>query len=81
MTSKNIASAVDSFAREVAGDALSYDDEDAYRAHLKEALLDSIDKQKPRTVRVRLRSSRAMMGGKFRKATVESLLGSAWGSQ
>lgn len=69
VTSKNIASAVDSFAREVAGDALSYDDEDAYRAHLKEALLDSIDKQKPRTVRVRLRSSRAMMGGKFRKAT------------
>ena len=54
VTSKNIASAVDSFAREVAGDALSYDDEDAYRAHLKEALLDSIDKQKPRTVRVLL---------------------------
>lgn len=81
VTSKNIASAVDSFAREVAGDALSYDDEDAYRAHLKEALLDSIDKQKPRTVRVLLTLEQGDDGWQVSQSDVESLLGSAWGSQ
>ncbi len=81
VTSKNIASAVDSFAREVAGDALSYDDEDAYRAHLKEALLDSIDKQKPRTVRVLLTLEQGDGGWQVSQSDVESLLGSAWGSQ
>ena len=80
VTSKNIASAVDSFAREVAGDALSYDDEDAYRAHLKEALLDSIDKQKPRTVRVLLTLEQGDDGWQVSQSDVESLLGSAWGS-
>lgn len=81
VTSKNIASAIDSFAREVAGDALSYDDEDAYRAHLKEALLDSIDKQKPRTVRVLLTLEQGDDGWQVSQSDVESLLGSAWGSQ
>lgn len=81
VTSKNIASAVDSFAREVAGDALSYDDEDVYRAHLKEALLDSIDKQKPRTVRVLLTLEQGDDGWQVSQSDVESLLGSAWGSQ
>lgn len=81
VTSKNIASAVDSFAREVAGDALSYDDEDAYRAHLKEALLDSIGKQKPRTVRVLLTLEQGDDGWQVSQGDVESLLGSAWGSQ
>lgn len=81
VTSKNIASAVDSFAREVAGDALSYDDEDAYRAHLKEALLDSIDEQKPRTVRVLLTLEQGDDGWQVSQSDVESLLGSAWGSQ
>lgn len=81
VTSKNIASAVDSFAREVAGDALSYDDEDAYRAHLKKALLDSIDKQKPRTVRVLLTLEQGDDGWQVSQSDVESLLGSAWGSQ
>lgn len=81
VTSKNIASAVDSFAREVAGDALSYDDEDSYRAHLKEALLDSIDKQKPRTVRVLLTLEQGDDGWQVSRSDVESLLGSAWGSQ
>ena len=81
VTSKNIASAVDSFAREVAGDALSYGDEDAYRAHLKEALLDSIDKQKPRTVRVLLTLEQGDDGWQVSQSDVESLLGSAWGSQ
>lgn len=81
VTSKSIASAVDSFAREVAGDALSYDDEDAYRAHLKEALLDSIDKQKPRTVRVLLTLEQGDDGWQVSQSDVESLLGSAWGSQ
>lgn len=81
VTSKNIASAVDSFAREVAGDALSYDDEDAYRAHLKEALFDSIDKQKPRTVRVLLTLEQGDDGWQVSQSDVESLLGSAWGSQ
>ena len=81
VTSKNIASAVDSFAREVAGDALSYDDEDAHRAHLKEALLDSIDKQKPRTVRVLLTLEQGDDGWQVSQSDVESLLGSAWGSQ
>ncbi len=81
VTSKNIASAVDSFAREVAGDALSYDDEDTYRAHLKEALLDSIDKQKPRTVRVLLTLEQGDDGWQVSQSDVESLLGSAWGSQ
>lgn len=81
VTSKNIASAVDSFAREVAGDALSYDDEDAYRAHLKEALLDSIGKQKPRTVRVLLTLEQGDDGWQVSQSDVESLLGSAWGSQ
>lgn len=81
VTSKNIANAVDSFAREVAGDALSYDDEDAYRAHLKEALLDSIDKQKPRTVRVLLTLEQGDDGWQVSQSDVESLLGSAWGSQ
>ena len=80
VTSKNIASAVDSFAREVAGDALSYDDEGAYRAHLKEALLDSIDKQKPRTVRVLLTLEQGDDGWQVSQSDVESLLGSAWGS-
>lgn len=80
VTSKNIASAVDSFAREVAGDALSYDDEDTYRAHLKEALLDSIDKQKPRTVRVLLTLEQGDDGWQVSQSDVESLLGSAWGS-
>lgn len=80
VTSKNIASAVDSFAREVAGDALSYDDEDAYRAHLKEALLDSIGKQKPRTVRVLLTLEQGDDGWQVSQSDVESLLGSAWGS-
>ena len=80
VTSKNIASAVDSFAREVAGDALSYDDGDAYRAHLKEALLDSIDKQKPRTVRVLLTLEQGDDGWQVSQSDVESLLGSAWGS-
>lgn len=81
VSSKNIASAVDSFAREVAGDALSYDDEDAYRAHLKEALLDSIGKQKPRTVRVLLTLEQGDDGWQVSRSDVESLLGSAWGSQ
>lgn len=81
VTSKNIASAVDSFAREVAGDALSYDDEDAYRVHLKEALLDSIDKQKPRTVRVLLTLEQGDDGWQVSQSDVESLLGSVWGSQ
>lgn len=81
VTSKNIASAVDSFAREVAGDALSYDDEDAYRVHLKEALLYSIDKQKPRTVRVLLTLEQGDDGWQVSQSDVESLLGSAWGSQ
>lgn len=81
VTSKNIASAVDSFAREVAGDALSYDDENAYRARLKEALLDSIDKQKPRTVRVLLTLEQGDDGWQVSQSDVESLLGSAWGSQ
>lgn len=80
VTSKNIASAVDSFAREVAGDALSYDDEGAYRAYLKEALLDSIDKQKPRTVRVLLTLEQGDDGWQVSQSDVESLLGSAWGS-
>lgn len=80
VTSKNIMSAVDSFAREVAGDALSYDDEAAYCAHLKEALLNSIDKQKPRTVRVLLTLERGDDGWQVSQSDVESLLGSAWGS-
>ena len=68
-------------AARVAGDALSYDDEDAYRAHLKEALLDSIDKQKPRTVRVLLTLEQGDDGWQVSQGDVESLLGSAWGSQ
>ena len=70
VTSKNIASAVDSFAREVAGDALSYDDEGRLSRTFERSAA-RFDRQAKSRARCACcsRSSRAMMGGRFRKAT------------
>lgn len=78
VTSKNVSGAVESFARAVAGEALKCDDEQTYKAQLRDALLSAFDKQKARTVRVLLTLERGDDGWELGQSDIETLLGAAW---
>lgn len=78
VSSKSFSEQADAFAAKVAGAALDHEDAEAYKAYLKEALLDSFDGVKVRPGSALVVVDRGEDGWGFSSDDVASLLGAAW---
>lgn len=78
VTSKSFSDQADAFAAAMNGADREYEDADAYKAALKEALLGAFDTVKPRSSDMLVVVNRGDDGWAFTSDDVASLLGSAW---
>lgn len=78
VTSKSLADQADAFAQVVESGASEAQDEEAYKAFLKQAYLESLDAASPRSHSLLVTVSRTDDGWTVTEGTMEYILGSVW---